>query len=167
MRRHLLATTFLALGGAFFATPAVAQGPPIENSTQHIVNVTDTDVGVHPCTGEPAQFTIVQSGVIHFVALADGTVHITGTLRGTLSIDLLPAHGTPDATGTFTSWFGGNGLLNEDGSVSGKAQSAFTFNGRGTNADGSTFSFHQSGNTVFDPNGVPKLDVFHERTHCG
>jgi hypothetical protein len=101
------------------------------------VNVTDTDVGVHPCTGEPAQFTIVQSGVIHFVALADGTVHITGTLRGTLSIDLLPARGTPDATGTFTSWFGGNGLLNEDGSVSGKAQSAFTFNGRGTNADGS------------------------------
>jgi hypothetical protein len=157
----------LALGASLLAAaPAAAQGPPVENSTQHIVNETSTDIGVHPCTGQAAEFTIVESGVIHFAAFADGTVHFTGTLRGTLSIDLLPVDGTPDATGRFTTWFGGNGLLNEDGTAAGKAQTAFTFNGRGTNTDGSTFSFHQNGNTVFDPNGVPKVDVFHDTVNC-
>jgi hypothetical protein len=43
---------------------------------------------------------------------------------------------------------------------------SFTLNGRGTNADGSTFSFHQNGHTVFDADGVPKLDFFKVRAHC-
>ena len=167
MRRDLLLATFLALGSALLvAAPAAAQGPPVENSTEHVVNETDTFIDVHPCTGQAAEITTVDNGVIHFAAFADGTVHFTGTLRSTFSADLLPADGTPDATGRTTTWFGGNGLLNEDGTAFGKAQTAFTFNGRGTNADGSTFTFHQNGNTVFDPNGVPKVDVFHEPAHC-
>jgi hypothetical protein len=167
MRRHRQVTLALALGAPLLAAaPAAAQGPPVENTTQHIVNETSTDVDVHPCTGQAAELTIVESGVIHFAAFADSTVHFTGTLRGTFSADLLPADGTPDATGRFTTWFGGNGLLNEDGTAAGKAQTAFTINGRGTNADGSAFRFHQNGNTVFDPNGVPKVDVFHDRMTC-
>jgi hypothetical protein len=35
---------------------------------------------------------------------------------------------------------------------------SFTLNGSGTNADGSTFKFHQNGHTVFDSAGVPKRD---------
>jgi len=167
MRRHRRVIVGLVLGAPLLAAaPAAAHGPPEENTTQHIVNETSTDIDVHPCTGQPAELTIVESGVIHFAAFADGTVHFTGTLRGTFSADLLPADGTPDATGRFTTWFGGNGLLNEDGTAAGKAQTAFTFNGGGTNADGSTFSFHQNGNTVFDPNGIPKVDVFHARVNC-
>lgn len=167
MRRYLLISAVLSLSGALVAAaPAAAGGPPVENSTQHIVNEPGTAIGVDPCTGQAGELTTVDTGVIHFAAFADGTVHFTGTIHERFSADLFPTDGTPDTTGTVTAWFGGNGLLNEDGTASGKAQTAFTTNGRATNADGSTFTFHQSGNTVFDPNGVPKLEVFHERAHC-
>ena len=166
MRRPVTAIA-LALGAPLLAAaPAAAQGPPVVNTTDHIVNETSTFIDVHPCTGLEAEITVVENGIIHFAPFADGTVHFTGTLRATFSADLLPADGMPDASGRYTTWFGGNGLLNEDGTASGKAQTAFTFNLRGTDADGSTFSAHQNGNTVFDPRGVPKVDVFHDRVQC-
>jgi hypothetical protein len=159
MRRSLAAAGLMVVVGLLaFGTSAFAKGPPVVNQTDHIVNETSTQLDVHPCTGEPVELTLVETGVIHFAAFADGTVHFTGTLRGTFSADAVPTDGVPDATGTFTTWFGGNGLLLEEGGASGKAQSAFTLNGRGVNADGTTFRFHQNGNTVFDENGVPKLD---------
>jgi len=148
------------------APAAHAAGPPVEHWTMHLVDEESVEIDVHPCTDQPAELTLVESGVIHFAAHPDGTVHFTGTLRGTFSADALPTDGTPDATGTVTVHFGGNGLLNVDGTASGKAQSAFTLNGRGTNADGSTFRFHENGNTVFDPNGVPKLELFKSRADC-
>jgi len=148
------------------AGAALAQGPPVVNQTDHVVNETSTAVDVHPCTGQPAELTLTESGVIHFVAFADGTVHFTGTLRGTFSADALPTDGIPDATGTTVAWFGGNGKLLEDGSPFGKAQSAFTLTIKGTNADGSTFRVHQNGNVVFDPDGNPKLEFFKTRTRC-
>ena len=159
MRKSLAAAGVLVVVGLLaFGTSAFAQGPPVVNQIDHEVNETSTNLDVHPCTGVPVELTLVETGVIHFSFFADGTVHITGTLRGTFSADVLPADGVPDATGTFTTWFGGNGLLLEEGGATGKAQAAFTLSGRGVNADGSTFRFHQNGNTVFDENGVPKLD---------
>jgi hypothetical protein len=145
---------------------ALAQGPPVVNEVVRVVDETSTDIDVHPCTGEPAELTFTESGIIHFVGFADGTVHFTGTLRGTFSADALPTDGIPDATGTTVAWFGGNGALLEDGSAFGKAQTAFTSNVQGTNADGSRFGFHQNGNVVFDPAGTPKLEFFKERTRC-
>jgi hypothetical protein len=145
---------------------AVAQGPPIVNQTDHVIDETSTQIDVHPCTGQPAELTLTESGVIHFSAFADGTVHITGTLRGTFSADLLPTDGVPDATGRTIVWFGGNGKLLEDGGAFGKAQTAFTLTIQGTNADGTKFSVHQNGNAVFDPDGAPKLEFFKERTRC-
>jgi hypothetical protein len=158
----------LAISGllVFSVASALAQGPPIVNQTDHIVNETSTDIDVHPCTGEPAELTVSESGVIHFVAFADGTVHFTGTLHGTFSADALPTDGIPDATGTSIVWFGGNGKLLEDGGAFGKAQTAFTSTIRGTNADGSTFRVHQNGNVVFDPDGNPRLEFFKTRTRC-
>ena len=144
----------------------LAQGPPVVNQTDHVVNETSTVIDVHPCTGQPAELTVTESGVIHFVAFADGTVHFTGTLHGTFSADALPTDGIPDATGTSIVWFGGNGKLLEDGGAFGKAQTAFTSTIRGTNADGSTFRVHQNGNVVFDPDGNPKLEFFKTRTRC-
>ena len=164
MRRSLLAAVLLVVVGLLsFGTSAFAKGPPVVNQTDHFVDETSTQIDVHPCTGEPVELTLVETGVIHFSAFADGTVHFTGTLRGTFSADALPADGVPDVTGTFTTWFGGNGLLLEEGGAIGKGQGAFTLNGRGVNADGSTFRFHQNGNTVFDENGVPRLDFFKAR----
>jgi len=158
----------LAISGllVFSVAGALVQGTPIVNQTDHIVNETSTAIDVHPCTGEPAELTVTESGVIHFAAFADGTVHFTGTLHGTFSADALPTDGIPDATGTTIVWFGGNGKLLEDGGAVGKAQSAFTLTIRGTNADGSTFRVHQNGNVVFDPDGNPKLEFFKTRTRC-
>ena len=159
MRRSLTAAGLLVvLGLLAFGTSAFAKGPPVVNQIDREVNETSTNLDAHPCTGVPVELTLVETGLIHFSFFAGGTVHITGTLRGTFSADALPTDGVPDATGTFTTWCGGNGLLLEEGGATGKAQSAFTLNGRGVNADGSTFRFHQNGNTVFDENGVPKLD---------
>jgi hypothetical protein len=166
MRRSLPAAGLLVVVGLLaFGTSAFAKGPPVVNQTDHLVNETSTQIDVHPCTGVPVELTLVETGVIHFLAFADGTVHFTGTLRGTFSADALPTDGVPDATGTFTTWFGGNGLLLEEGGAIGKGEVAFTLNGRGMNADGSTFRFHQNGHTVFDESGVPKLDFFKSR--CG
>jgi hypothetical protein len=164
-RRIVLSVAVAAATSLLLLTAgsALAQGPPVVNDTVHVIDETSTSIDEHPCTGQAAELTITESGVIHFMAFADGTVHFTGTLRGTFSADALPTDGVPDATGTFTTWFGGNGLLLEEGGAIGKAQSAFTLNGRGVNADGSTFRFHQNGNTVFDENGVPKLDFFKSR----
>ena len=123
MRRPRRLTIAVALGAPLLAAaPAAAQGPPEVNTTERIVDETSTFIDVHPCTGQEAEITTVESGVIHFAAFGDGTVHFTGTLRATFTADLLPTDGTPDATGTYTVWFGGNGLLNEDGTAAGRAQ---------------------------------------------
>jgi hypothetical protein len=129
------------------AATAFAQGPPLVNQVDRLVNETSTSLDHHPCTGQPAMVTVVESGVIHFSAFADGTVHFTGTLRGTISADALPTDGTPDATARFVVWFGGSGMLLEEGGAVGKGVGSFTLNGQGTNADGSTFSFHENGHT--------------------
>jgi hypothetical protein len=167
-RKVVSYAAFLAVAGLLLLTAggALAQGPPVVNERDQVVNETSTDIGVHPCTGEPAELTVTESGLIHFVGFTDGSVHFTGTLHGTFSADALPTDGIPDATGTIVVWFGGNGMLLEDGSAFGKAQSAFTFNGKGTNADGTKFGFHENANVVFDTDGNPKLEFFKTRARC-
>ena len=49
-------------------------------------------------------------------------------------------------------------------SLAEQGEGSFTLNGSGTNADVSTFKFHQNRNTVFDSAGVPKLDF--SKTNC-
>src|SRR5438093_5988582 len=145
----------LALTGA---TGAFAGGPPIVKETTAVVNELEITSDAHPCTGQPAQWTIINNGTIRFSAFADGTVHFTGLLHLTLVIDLLDPvtglpDGTPDATGTATDAFGGNGSLDEDGSAFAKGEDSFALNGRGTNADGSKFNLHLSGHHLFDSAG--------------
>ena len=85
------------------AGAALAQGPPVVNETDHVVNETSVQIDVHPCTGRPAELTVTESGVIHFSAFADGTVHFTGTLRGTFSADALPPTESPTLRGRRSS----------------------------------------------------------------
>ncbi len=164
MKLHVSAALSIALLAAG-TTTASAAGPPIERMTVRLDNEVSVVHGVHPCTGQHAELTIVESGVIHFIAQADGPVHFTGTLRGTFSADADPAGGAPDATARFVTTFGGSGLL-EEGGATGRAVSGFAVNGSGTNADGTTFRWHENGRTVFDATGTPKLDLFHQTATC-
>lgn len=157
------ASAALILAGT---APAAAAGPPVESWTEHITNLVEVTTDVHPCTGQPAEITAVMSGVIHFVAQPDGKVHITGMLHGTFTADALPTDGTPDATGMFQSTFGGNGMLLEEGQAVGRATLRFTDNGRVRNADGSTDRWHRNGTSVYDGDGLPRLETFHERLNC-
>ena len=165
MKLHVSAALSIALLAAG-TTTASAAGPPIERMTVRLDNEVSVVHGVHPCTGQPAVITVVESGVIHLIIKADDTVHFNGTLRGTISADAEPADGVPDATGRFVSTFGGSGLLLEDGGATGRAVTGFVVNGSGTNSDGTTFRWHDNGRTVFDTTGTPKLDLFHQTADC-
>ena len=72
----------------------------------------------------------------------------------------------PSLAARFVATFGGSGLLLEEGGATGRAVSGFAVNGSGTNADGTTFRWHENGRTVFDATGTPKLDLFHQTATC-
>jgi hypothetical protein len=153
----------------FAAVTASAGGPPIVNETDHFANEPDVFVDVNPCDPtQEVEVTSSDTGVIHFTVFADGTVHFTGTVRSTVSVDVLPTDGTPDATGSTVTWFGSNGKIDPDtGEPFGKGESTFTFSGQVTFADGTRISFHQVGHVVFDASGIVKLEFFKESAHCG
>jgi hypothetical protein len=167
--RRSLALVAIAGLALFAAASASAGGPPIVNETEHFANEPDVFVDVNPCDpSQEVEVTSSDTGVIHFSLFADGTVHITGTVRSTVSVDVLPTDGIPDATGRTVVWFGSNGKLDPDtGEAFGKGESTFTFSGHVTFADGTRISFHQVGHVVFDENGVVKLEFFKEKAHCG
>ena len=66
-RRIVRRVAPFAVAGLLLLTAgaAVAQGPPVVNQTDHIVNETSTAIDVHPCTGQPAELTLTENGVIH------------------------------------------------------------------------------------------------------
>ena len=166
MRRSGFSATALAIAGvlAVGASSTLAGGPPLVNTTDHLDNVPTTFVDVHPCTGEPIQVSSVESGVLHFLLRADGTISATGTLRGVFSGDLLPVDGTPDATGSYTVVFASNGAIDETGTAFGKAVTTFVLNGVFTNPDGSSTSFHVMAHAVFDADGNPRIGF--DNAHC-
>jgi hypothetical protein len=171
MRRARRSLALVAVAGLalFAATTASAAGPPIVNETEHFANETEVFVDVNPCDpSQEVEVTSTDTGVIHFMLFADGTVHITGTVRSTVSVDVLPTDGTPDATGRTVVWFGTNGKIDPDtGEAFGKGESTFTFSAHVTFVDGTRISFHQVGHVVFDEAGLVKLEFFKEKAHCG
>jgi hypothetical protein len=167
--RRSLAMVAIAGLALFAAATASATGPPIVNETEHFANETDVFVDVNPCDpSQEVEVTSSDTGVIHFTVFADGTVHITGTIRSTVSIDVLPTDGTPDATGRTVVWFGSNGKIDPDtGEAFGKGESTFTFSAHVTFADGTTISFHEVAHVLFDANGVVKVEFDRMKAHCG
>ena len=167
-------STVVALMGllvmGFGAAAAHAAGPPVQNITQHFHNEQETFDDVDPCTGQPAQITIIYDGVSHFMIQPDGKGHFTDTEVGTFSFDYLDQNGNPDghvdATGRFTMWDGGNGYFDQDGNPIGQAEVTFTLNGRGTYSDtGTPFHFHNNAHFMTDQVGNPKVEFF--KAHCG
>jgi hypothetical protein len=151
------------------ATSVPAAGPPVVNETDHFANEPDVFTDVNPCDpSQEVEVTSSDTGVIHFLLFADGTVHITGTVRSTISVDVLPTDGTPDATGKGVAWFGTNGKIDPDtGEAFGKGESTFTNSVHVTFADGTRISFHEVAHVLFDENGVVKVEFDKFKTHCG
>jgi hypothetical protein len=162
----LAATAALAL----FTGTAFASGPPIVNETDHVVNETETFVSGDPCTGAPAEITLVQSGIQHVTFFADGTAHLTETLRGTFAFRQVDAFGNPVgdayATGSFVSSDSVNGVFDlSTMEPIGKAEITDTLNGGGTRTDGTSFRFHNNEHILLT--GSPpstKLEFF--KAHC-
>jgi hypothetical protein len=165
--RRLLALVAIA-GLALFAATTAAAGPPIVNETEHFANEPDVFVDVNPCDpSQEVEVTSSDTGVIHFTVFADGTVHITGTIRSTVSIDVLPTDGTPEASGRTVVWFGSNGKIDPDtGEAFGKGESTFTFSAHVTFTDGTRISFHEVAHVLFDANGVVKVEFDKFKAHC-
>jgi hypothetical protein len=151
------------------ATSASATGPPIVNETDHFTNEPDVFTDVNPCDpSQEVEVTSSDTGVIHFTSFADGTVHITGTIRSTISVDVLPTDGTPDATGHGVTWFGTNGKVDPDtGEAFGKGESTFTNSVHVTFTDGTRISFHEVAHVLFDANGVVKVEFDKFKARCG
>jgi hypothetical protein len=167
--RRSLAMVAIAGLALFAATTAAAAGPPIVNETEHFANEPDVFVDVNPCDpSQEVEVTSSDTGVIHFSLFADGTVHITGTVRSTFSVDVLPTDGTPDATGRGVTWFGTNGKIDPDtGEAFGKGESTFTTSVHVTFTDGTRISFHEVAHVLFDANGVVKVEFDKFKAHCG
>jgi hypothetical protein len=167
--RHWLALVAIAGLALFAATTASAGGPPIVNETMHFADEQDVFVDVNPCDpSQEVEVTSTDTGVIHFSLFADGTVHITGTVRSTFSIDVIPTDGTPDATGRGVTWFGTNGKIDPDtGEAFGKGESTFTTSVRVTFTDGTRIRFHQVAHVLFDANGVVKVEFDKFKAQCG
>jgi hypothetical protein len=175
---RILAVIAVAL---FAATAAAAKGPPIVNETDHFANEPDVFVDVNPCDpSQDVEVTSSDTGVIHLLLFADGTVHVTGTIRSTISVDVLPTDGPPDATGQGVTWFGTRGETHrrasplvhfeidpDTGEAFGKGESTFTTSVHVTFTDGTMISFHEVAHVLFDANGVVKVEFDKFKAHCG
>jgi hypothetical protein len=91
------------------------------------------------------------TGVLHTLTDANGNMHFTGSVRGSLTEDDLPADGTVDATETFT--------LHLDDQVlsSGTEVDHASLNGTGTTDAGATVRIREVAQIVLDDAGNPKL----------
>jgi hypothetical protein len=154
--RKALVLCAVVLALLALALPAYANGKGAQTETTRFHKVTDTFVDVVPCTGEQATFTVVQNGVVHTTALANGTFHITGTMTGKFTA--VTEDGTT-YTGRFTVWFGGNSNRNNEANT-------FTFTLHATAEDGTTIKAHQVGHFSSSASEPPKLTEFFKE-NCG
>jgi hypothetical protein len=153
MKRLSLAIV-VACALSLAATGAVASGPPLVNETDHAVNQPFTENPGFDCaTGLPTLITGVFTGVLHTLVQADGTVHFTGVLRGSLAEDDLPPDGVTDATLTFVL------VLHDLVFSSGSEVHHATLSGAGiAAATGAAVRIHEVVQIVLDEHGDPRIE---------
>jgi hypothetical protein len=147
---------FTVIVGALWLTAAGASaaGPPAVNETVSFTQAI-SEVGTDCANGNPSLIEGQVSGVMHTLVLSDGSVHVSGSVKGTSTNDDLPPDGVIDATNTFVSTF------NDIVFASGKEVHTFTLNGEGTaTATGSGFRFNVIIHIVLDAEGNPHASVF-------
>jgi hypothetical protein len=151
-----LASIAVALG-LLVGLPSVA-GAEAVSGTIKFDDVTQSFQDVNPCTGSPVTVTMTYDGVIAYAVDAQGGLHLTGTLVGTIEVVPLDPS-LPTYTGRFANWFGESTSSNSDGDW-------VTLNIKLRGSDGSTISvisviqFHLS-------NGVLHVAFDTERIRCG
>jgi hypothetical protein len=150
-RKLLLLLVPLLLG--LMAGPALAQAT---STTTPFHGVTEEFLDVNPCTGEPATIRITYNGVFHESTAADGSLHVTGTLTGTVVVTPLDPT-SPTYTGRFTLWFGGNINSKNEGFWE-------TFSVRLTGSDGSRLTLNEV--SQFHVSATGELTVEFTNTNC-
>jgi hypothetical protein len=143
-----LFSVLLTAGLLLIATPAFAQPPATETTTER--NVTETFIDVVPtCQGGGPEYeiTITYNEVEHSTVFADGREHDTFTQTGTFVATPVDDPALPTYTGKFTVWGG----FNANGKV---VNGTFTFSVHGTGSDGSTISVHDTDHFNTTPNGA-------------
>jgi hypothetical protein len=151
-RLTLIGATVLASLSVVGAS--VASGPPLANEKDHVIDQPFTeDVGFDCGTGLPTFIAGVFTGVLHTIVKADGSVHFTGAVRGSLTEDDLPTDGQPDATETFVL------ILNDLVLPPGSEIDHASLNGAGVTTGGVPFRIHEVVQVVLDQNGDPKLTL--------
>jgi hypothetical protein len=150
-----LFTGVLTAGLLLIATPAFAQPPTTETTTEH--NATETFIDVVPTCegGGPAyEITLTYNEVEHVTVFPDGREHDTFTQTGTFVAVPVDDPTLPTYTGKFTIWGG----FNANGKV---VNGTFTFTVHGTGSDGSTINVHETDHFNTTPTGA---EFFF--THC-
>jgi hypothetical protein len=155
MQRLCLVITVLATI-CLMTAGLVTGAPPLVNQSDHPINAAlAPDIGIDCGTGQFSLILGSYSGVIHTLVKADGTIHVTGAIRGNATNDDLPLLDGIDASTTFVSTFA------DIFSASGAEIHQFTLNGSGTTtATGARFHFHVLIQMHLDTNGDPKIDSF-------
>lgn len=143
--------------GLLVAMPSVAAAEAV-TGTIRLDDATQSFQDVNPCTGGAVTVIMTYDGVIAYAVDAQGGLHLTGTLVGTIEVVPLDPS-LPTYTGRFASWFGESTSFNSDGDWE-------TLNIKLRGSDGSTISlvsvlqFHLS-------NGVLHVAFDTERLRCG
>ena len=149
--RWLLAwLTGLTLAAALLA-PAAAFAA--ETETSHFSG-TDSRTEANLCSGAPGTLTIVYSGVLHTTALEDGTIHVTGTMTGTVTF-VSEDPSQPSFTGHLAEWFDTN--VNSSNSTMTVAENVVLHG-----SDGSLGKAHILTNLTINANGTvtSSIDTF-------
>ena len=132
--RQLTLVGLFAVAALGASTPALAAGGPPDTFTDTKQNVTETIPFEGPCGGGAGTVTITYNSVFHVTQFDDGRSHVTGTQTGKFSFAPTdPA--LPNSSGSFTTWFRGNGNSRTFNATS-------TFSARGRTDDGEHVRFN-------------------------
>jgi hypothetical protein len=144
MRRILRAGASGSLTLAFLLIVAVGgvSAAAAQADTTAVQGVTDSFIGVNPCTGDEATITVTYNAVVHVATLPSGEVHLSSTLTGDVVLEPLdPA--LPTYTGHLLDW--SNQIYNANEDVA-----TFTTRARVTGSDGSVIRFGVIAHVVAD-----------------
>jgi hypothetical protein len=152
VRKSFLLLVPLLLG--LMAGPALAQAT---STTETVHGVSEEFVDLIPCTGDSATIRITYNAVFHGSTAANGSMHVTGTLTGTVVVT--PEDSSlPTYTGRFTTWFGGN--------INSKNQGFWeTFSVRLVGSDGSTLTLNEVEQFHMSATGEITVDFANENCH--
>ena len=152
VRKSFLLLVPLVLG--LMAGPALAQAT---STTETVHGVSEEFVDLIPCTGDSATIRITYNAVFHESVAANESVHVTGTLTGTVVVT--PEDSSlPTYTGRFTTWFGSNVNSRNEGFWE-------TFSVRLVGSDGSRLTLNEVVQFHVSATGEITVDFTNENCH--